>query len=100
VVITKGWLQELQIGSRMIRYLMMSELNWLTHWIRLGDEIGSLEPYRLCKLSNQLRHCEERSDEAIQGGARNTGLPRFARNDEVGCVVMERGLLFEVGNEE
>ncbi len=28
------------------------------------------------------RHCEERSDEAIHGAARESGLPRFARNDE------------------
>jgi Fe-S cluster assembly ATP-binding protein len=28
------------------------------------------------------RHCEERSDEAIQGGLHDSGLPRFARNDE------------------
>src|SRR5437764_1249620 len=28
------------------------------------------------------RHCEERSDEAIQPANSNTGLPRFARNDE------------------
>ena len=29
------------------------------------------------------RHCEERSDEAIQGRVRRPGLLRFARNDEV-----------------
>jgi hypothetical protein len=28
------------------------------------------------------RHCEERSDEAIQGGEHGNGLLRFARNDE------------------
>jgi Fe-S cluster assembly ATP-binding protein len=28
------------------------------------------------------RHCEERSDEAIQSDAGQSGLPRFARNDE------------------
>jgi Fe-S cluster assembly ATP-binding protein len=28
------------------------------------------------------RHCEERSDAAIQSSARDSGLPRFARNDE------------------
>src|SRR5579864_5665978 len=28
-----------------------------------------------------LRHCEERSDEAIQSGVRVPGLLRFARND-------------------
>src|SRR5438270_2044894 len=28
------------------------------------------------------RHCEERSDEPIQPATSNTGLPRFARNDE------------------
>ncbi len=33
------------------------------------------------KLSSR-RHCEERSDEAIQGGIVETGLLRFARNDE------------------
>jgi hypothetical protein len=30
-----------------------------------------------------IRHCEERSDAAIQNGRHRTGLPRFARNDEV-----------------
>ena len=31
-----------------------------------------------------LRHCEERSDEAIQSVARNgSGLLRYARNDEI-----------------
>jgi ergothioneine biosynthesis protein EgtB len=29
-----------------------------------------------------VRHCEERSDEAIQGGERDSGLLRSARNDE------------------
>src|SRR6185369_7927796 len=29
-----------------------------------------------------MRHCEERSDEAIQAFARRPGLLRFARNDE------------------
>ena len=28
------------------------------------------------------RHCEERSDAAIQSAARRTGLLRYARNDE------------------
>ena len=28
------------------------------------------------------RHCEERSDAAIQNASHWTGLPRFARNDE------------------
>jgi Fe-S cluster assembly ATP-binding protein len=32
------------------------------------------------------RHCEERSDEAIQGGLRDSGLPRFARNDDGGAI--------------
>ena len=31
----------------------------------------------------QPRHCEERSDEAIQGGARDSGLLHSARNDEL-----------------
>jgi hypothetical protein len=31
-----------------------------------------------------LRHCEERSDEAIQKLSDPTGLLRFARNDELG----------------
>ena len=30
---------------------------------------------------NIVRHCEERSDAAIQNRWRGTGLPRFARND-------------------
>jgi len=29
------------------------------------------------------RHCEERSDEAIQLAATESGLPRFARNDDL-----------------
>jgi hypothetical protein len=31
-----------------------------------------------------FRHCEERSDEAIQSRKRRTGLLRFARNDGQG----------------
>ncbi|MES2002377.1 MAG: Fe-S cluster assembly ATPase SufC [Pseudomonadota bacterium] len=34
------------------------------------------------------RHCEERSDEAIQLAASETGLPRFARNDEGGVDLL------------
>ncbi|MES2147629.1 MAG: Fe-S cluster assembly ATPase SufC, partial [Pseudomonadota bacterium] len=34
------------------------------------------------------RHCEERSDEAIQLAASETGLPRFARNDEGGIDLL------------
>jgi len=30
----------------------------------------------------QIRHCEERSDEAIHLAARKTELLRFARNDD------------------
>ena len=35
----------------------------------------------------RARHCEERSDEAIQGPPRRPGLLRFARNDEGGLLV-------------
>jgi Fe-S cluster assembly ATP-binding protein len=34
------------------------------------------------------RHCEERSDEAIQTETKETGLPRFARNDEEGLDLL------------
>ena len=34
------------------------------------------------------RHCEERSDEAIQLAASESGLPRFARNDEVDLLAL------------
>ena len=34
------------------------------------------------------RHCEERSDEAIQRATQKTGLPRFARNDEEGLDLL------------
>jgi Fe-S cluster assembly ATP-binding protein len=34
------------------------------------------------------RHCEERSDEAIQRAASETGLPRFARNDGNGLDLL------------
>ena len=34
------------------------------------------------------RHCEERSDEAIQRARRGTGLLRFARNDGVGAAAL------------
>ena len=37
----------------------------------------------------QPRHCEERSDEATQGGARDSGLLRSARNDEGGVDLLE-----------
>jgi hypothetical protein len=32
--------------------------------------------------SKETRHCQERSDEAIQSASRGAGLLRFARNDE------------------
>ena len=35
-----------------------------------------------------LRHCEERSDEAIQPRTKESGLPRFARNDEEGIDLL------------
>jgi Fe-S cluster assembly ATP-binding protein len=34
------------------------------------------------------RHCEERSDEAIQRDTEESGLPRFARNDEKGIDLL------------
>ncbi len=34
------------------------------------------------------RHCEEQSDEAIQNAGRQSGLPRFARNDEEGIDLL------------
>jgi len=34
------------------------------------------------------RHCEERSDEAIQREAQETGLPRFARHDDQGMDLL------------
>src|SRR5947207_2592075 len=34
------------------------------------------------------RHCEERSDEAIQSATHKTGLPRFARNDRRGLNLL------------
>jgi Fe-S cluster assembly ATP-binding protein len=34
------------------------------------------------------RHCEERSDAAIQSNAEQSGLPRFARNDEGGIDLL------------
>ena len=34
------------------------------------------------------RHCEERSDEAIQGVTFGSGLLRFARNDGFGAAMM------------
>jgi hypothetical protein len=41
-----------------------------------------------------FRHCEERSDEAIQNFRRGTGLLRFARNDENADASRERGSLW------
>ena len=37
-------------------------------------------------FTSQSRHCEERSNEATQGGSRGSGLLRSARNDEVSNV--------------
>jgi hypothetical protein len=37
-----------------------------------------------------IRHCEERSDEAIQPRAGGPGLLRFARNDEEGALKQKR----------
>ena len=39
---------------------------------------------RFARNDNRIRHCEERSDVAIQA-VRSHELPRFARNDEPGC---------------
>src|SRR6185436_5396383 len=44
------------------------------------------------------RHCEERSDEAIQGAAHHTGLLRFARND--GGETASPGHFFTNGQRE
>ena len=41
-------------------------------------------------VSCLIRHCEERSDEAIQRLQRKTGLLHFARNDEEGDSRCER----------
>jgi hypothetical protein len=68
--------------------------------VRLLNETWLSKSYRRRNAGLSFRHCEKRSDEAIQSGTRDTGLPRFARNDEVGCVVMEWGLLFEVGHQK
>src|SRR5262249_13543392 len=43
-----------------------------------------LEPgakYSVSMVFNSFRHCEERSDEAIQDSSQGPGLLRFARND-------------------
>ncbi len=42
------------------------------------------------------RHCEERSDAAIQSRAGCSGLPRFARNDECCRLVSSRSSAFNV----
>jgi hypothetical protein len=46
----------------------------------------------LADLSVRSRHCEERSDEAIQGGsATRSGLLRYARNDDERVGAARRG---------
>ena len=49
----------------------------------LGYVLGGRPGYEVTggEVKFQTRHCEERSDEAIQGDARDTGLLRSARND-------------------
>src|SRR6266480_1715234 len=48
---------------------------------------------RLHRLSDSLRHCEERSDEAIHGATkRKHGLLRFARNDGGGSALLRRNI--------
>jgi Fe-S cluster assembly ATP-binding protein len=50
----------------------------------LGYVLGGRPGYEVTggSVSFQPRHCEERSDEAIQDGASDAGLLRSARNDE------------------
>lgn len=50
--------------------------NWpaTPHWLRARPT---------ARISSHPRHCEERSDEAIQGRANRPGLLRSARNDEI-----------------
>ena len=50
----------------------------------LGYVLGGRPGYEVTEGSVRFlsRHCEERSDEAIQGAAREPGLLRSARNDE------------------
>ena len=51
----------------------------------LGYVLGGRPGYEVTEgsiLFRPARHCEERSDEAIQGSARDTGLLRSARNDD------------------
>jgi hypothetical protein len=45
------------------------------------DSLGSSLEYRE-QIDNVHRHCEERSDEAIQSSFVASGLLRFARNDD------------------
>ena len=49
----------------------------------LGYVLGGRPGYEVTggEVKFQTRHCEKRSDEAIQGDARDTGLLRSARND-------------------
>ncbi len=56
-----------------------------------GSKTGKLLPTgNAVDVLSIPRHCEERSDAAIQGSASRPGLPRFARNDEelveVSCI--------------
>jgi Fe-S cluster assembly ATP-binding protein len=58
----------------------------------LGYVLGGRPGYEVTGGSVSFtsnRHCEEHSDEATQGGARDAGLLRSARNDEGGLDLLE-----------
>jgi hypothetical protein len=62
-------------------YVKNGITRWHTGWVRRCEDLYQ----RPMVLTGFDRHCEERSDAAIQGGragAAASGLLRFARNDE------------------
>ncbi len=75
-----------------------AKLAFEAHLLEQGLTYSIVRPTVESRLSP--RHCEERSDEAIQSRVRGPGLLRFARNDDgESCVGAVRLKLTEVRHE-
>jgi hypothetical protein len=71
-------------------------------WLRRpSDFIAQGKFFRMTSAQHWVRHCEERSDEAIHTRGMSAGLRRFARNDSPSYESLRRvQMITEVGAEQ